>query len=283
MRFLALTLLGLAVLLFAGVTVLVVHPPKKEVSFEDKTAGVDIVAKPGARPSHDLAFTDQTGKPVRLGDYFDGMRPTILVLAYYECPMLCSLVLNGVLDGIKPLDHTLGQEYRVVTVSFDERDTAAAAAAKRKVYTEAYGRPIGPRGWDFLVGEPETVRALADSVGFSYKWDADRKEFAHAAGIFVLTPDGALARTMFGIKFHEDQVNLALSEASLGRLGSTWDRLILFCYHWDPRANSYALAGRKLMQVGGGIMALTVVSLLGFFWSRERRPPTQGTPKEHFV
>jgi protein SCO1/2 len=281
-RFLSFTLLGLAALAFAGVTLIAVHPPKREVKFEDKTRGVDIVDKPGARPSKDLPLVDHEGKAVRLGDYFDGTQPTILVLAYYECPMLCSLVLNGVLEGIKPLGFHIGQDYRVVTVSFDPKDTPAGAAAKRKVYVEAYERPVPPRGWDFLTGDPAVVKSLADSVGFTYKWDPDRKEFAHAAGVFVMSPDGALTRTLYGIKYHEDQVRLALTDASAGRLGSTWDRLILFCYHWDPTANSYALAARRVMQIGGGIMVLVLAGLLGLFWSHERRRPPP-PPKEHFA
>jgi len=196
--------------------------------------------------------------------------------------MLCSLVMNGALDGIKPLGLHLGQDFRVVTVSFDPRDTPQAAAAKRKTYVEAYARPVPARGWDFLTGDPAVVKELASSVGFTYKWDPTRKEFAHAAGIFVLTPDGQLARTLYGIKFHEDQVRLALAEASAGRLGSTWDRLILFCYHWDPTANSYALAARRLMQIGGGIMVLVLVGILGLLWSNERRRPP-GPPKESFA
>jgi len=261
------------VVLIAGfllATLLWKRAPKKEVTFEAKTAGVDIVDKPGARPPRELRFTDHTGRAVTLGDYVDGKHPTILVLAYYKCPMLCSLVLNGVLDGIQKLAFALGTDFRVVTVSFDPRDDVAAAAGKRQAYVEAYGRPVDAGAWDFLVGDEATVKLLAESVGFSYKWDADRKEYAHAAGIFVLTPDGRLARTMYGVKFSDEHVRLALTEASEGRLGTTWDRFILFCYHWDPNASSYALAGRRLMQVGGGVIVLGLVVVILLLRRRER-------------
>src|SRR5262249_55126051 len=147
---------------------------------------------------------------VRLGDYLDGTHPIILVLAYYQCPMLCSIVLNGVLDGMKDLGWSAGNEYRVVTVSFDPRDTLETARKKRETYIGHYGRPLPERAWDFLIGPKETSQKLADTVGFHYRWDARTNQFAHAAGIFVFTPDGRLSRTLYGIQFPAKTLRLAL-------------------------------------------------------------------------
>src|SRR5262249_55364001 len=152
--------------------------------------GVGIDDKAGAAAPRDLAFTDQDGNRVRLGDYFDGRRPVVLVLAYYQCPMLCSMVLNGLTAGLADLGGpdsgwNAGDRFRVVTISFDTRDTAAAAHDKRQTQLRSYGRPVGARGWDFLVGDEHTVKQLAAAVGFHYRWDEQQKQFAHAAGAFV--------------------------------------------------------------------------------------------------
>ncbi|WP_437763990.1 SCO family protein [Sorangium sp. So ce281] len=232
--------------------------------------GADIVERPGALLPRDLKLRDQSGQEVELGRYAAGDKPLVLLLAYYECPMLCSLVLNGVLQAMKGGDWTAGKEYRALVVSFDPRDTPEAARKKRANYVEAYGRPVAGDGFDFLVGDERSVRALADAVGFGYRWDETTKQYAHAAGAFVFTPDGRLSRTLYGITFPQKNFNLALREAGSGQVGSAWDRVLLFCFHYDPNARGYVLATQRLMKASGA----ACVALLGLwlirFWRMER-------------
>ena len=243
-----------------------------DTKLPEELAGIDIDDRRGARLPADLAFTDHTGASVKLGEYLDGKHPLILVLAYYQCPMLCSLVLNGTMEGARGVPFDLGDGYRIVTVSFDPRDTVELAAAKRKTYVEALGKPLGgKRPWDFLISDPAQVRALADAVGFRYRWDPATKQFAHAAGIFVFTPDGRLSRVLKGIQFAPRDLRLALVEAGEGKLGSTWDRLLLFCYHYDPSGRGYSLAVLRLVRWAGALTALLLGTWLFWLWRRDRR------------
>ena len=225
------------------------NPPELE--------NIEIQDKRGTDVARELSFVDQDGQPVRMGDYLDGSRPTIVVLAYYDCPSLCTVVLNGLMRGMKSLDDfNAGKDYRVVVVSFDTRDDAEDARKKRKVYLEAYGRDPGPRGWDFLVGSEAQVRQLADTLGFPYRWDPVGKQFAHSAGAFLLTPTGKLSQTLYGIEFPTRDLRFALVEASEGKLGSTWDRVLLRCFHWDPSARGYRVQAMLLMKLGGVLMVV---------------------------
>lgn len=242
-----------------------------EPELPQELVGVDIEERPGAVVPADVRLRDGQGREVTLGSYFDGQRPVVLVLAYYDCPMLCTLVVNGLMQGMKDIEWTAGKEYRVVVVSFDPRDTPEVAQKKREAYVGAYGRPVAERGWDFLVGDEAQVRRLADAVGFHYRWDETQKQYAHAAGAFVLTPEGKLSRTLYGIAFPPKDLRLALLEASENKLGSTWGRVLLFCFHYDPTARGYVLASRRLMMAFG---ALTVLVLAGFLvrqWRIEKR------------
>jgi protein SCO1/2 len=233
--------------------------------------GVDIEDRTGATLPGDVTLRDQTGQTVRLGDYLVGERPLVLVLAYYECPMLCSMVINGLLDGMKGIEQTAGKDYRVLVVSFDPRDTTETAAKKREAYVRAYGRPIDARGWDFAIGEASEVQRLADAVGFRFRWDDKTEQYAHAAAAFVVTPDARLSRTLYGVSFPSKSLNLAIREASLGHLGTAIDRVLLFCFHYDPLAGSYVLAVRRLMMAGGAL-TVTVLSLWLFrMWRVDRR------------
>jgi protein SCO1/2 len=192
------------------------------------------------------------------------------VLGYFECPMLCSLVLNGVLQAMKESAWTAGEEYRALVVSFDPRDTPEAARKKRANYIEAYGKPVTGDGFDFLVGDEASVRALADAVGFHYRWDDTTKQYAHAAGAFVFTPDGRLSRTLYGISFPQKNFGLALREAGSGQVGSAWDRVLLFCFHYDPNARGYVLATRRLMMASGVVTVVLIGLWLIRFWRTER-------------
>jgi protein SCO1 len=269
--------------LLASLLLLVGSPTRsalaKDTEIPQELAGIDIVEKPGAQLPRALRLRDQSGQEIELGKYLAGDKPLVLVLGYFECPMLCSLVLNGVLKAMKEIDWTAGKEYRALIVSFDPRDTSEAAQKKRANYLDAYGRPVARDGFDFLVGDAAAVRTLADTVGFHYRWDEQTQQYAHAAGAFVLTPEGRLSRTLYGISFPERNFDLALREAGSGVVGSAWDRVLLFCFHYDPNARGYVLAATRLMRVAG---AATVV-LLGFFlarfWRTERdRARTQANP-----
>jgi len=242
----------------------------KDTAVPAELQGIDIEDRQGVPLPRDIALRDQSGRAVVVGDYLDGKRPVVLVLAYYECPMLCTLVINGALDEMKKLRWTAGDEYRVVVVSFDPRDTTASAARKRMNYLDAYGRPVAEKGFDFLVGDGAQVKALASAAGFHYRWDEDTKQFAHAAGAFVYTPDGRLSRTLYGITF--PGLKLALLEASEGKIGTVVDRVLLFCFHYDPLARGYVIATMRLVRASG-VVTLSVLALWLFrFWRRERRP-----------
>jgi protein SCO1 len=233
-------------------------------------AGVGIEERPGAQLPLDLRLHDPSGQEVALSRYVAGDKPVVLLLAYFECPMLCSLVLNGVLQGMKDVDWSAGKEYRVLVVSFDPRDTPEAARAKRANYLEAYGRPLSGDGFDFLVGDAASVRKLADTVGFGYRWDEDSKQFAHAAGAFVFTPDGRLSRTLYGISFPQKNFSLALREAGRGVVGTAWDQVLLFCFHYDPTARGYVLATTRLMKASGVVTLAFLGLWLAVFWRAER-------------
>lgn len=217
----------------------------------------------------DLEFADHTGKAVRLRDYFDGRRPVILTLNYYRCPMLCGLMLNGMVDAIKQLDWTAGDQYQIVTVSFDPLEAPPLAAAKRNNYLADYGRPESGSGWQFLTGRKASSDALLDATGFRVAWNEERQEWIHVAALIVCTPDGRISRYLYGVAFEPKTVRLSLVEASEGKVGSTLDRILLFCYHYED--GEYTLAAMNLVRAGGVLTALAVGGLLAVLWRRERR------------
>lgn len=239
--------------------------------------GIGIDEKVGVQVP-DVTLRDQDGRPIAFRSYLG--KPTIVVLAYYACPMLCTLVLNGLKNGLREVAWTAGKEFNVVTVSFDPRDKVETAAAKRQTYLAAYGREIGPHGWDFLVGDEGEVRRLADALGFHYRWDADSQQFAHATAAFVLTPDGRLSRTLRGIVFPGRDLRLALVEASEGKLGTRWEQLSLTCFHYDPKAGSYVLATARLMQAAGAVTVVALGAFLLVMFRRERRRTAPGDPSD---
>ncbi|MFV2072250.1 MAG: SCO family protein [Thermoanaerobaculales bacterium] len=219
----------------------------------------------------DVEFVDESGKVVKLGDFFDGERPVILTLNYYRCPMLCGLMLNGVVDGLEQMEWTAGQEFELVTVSINPLETPALAAEKKQNYLKRYGRPSAATGWHFLTGREPEINRLAETVGFSYAYDPVRKEYAHAAVIFVCTPDGRVARYLYGIEYPPKRLKLALLEASEGKIGTTLDQLILYCYHYDPSNRRYSPVAMNIMRLGAGTAALVLALGLGLFWLREWR------------
>lgn len=237
-------------------------PPELEAIGVDDRAGATLPA--------DVALTDHEGRAVKLADYFDGRRPVLLTLAYYSCPMLCTLVLNALNDGLRGLAWPLGSEYRVVTVSIDPRDTPAIAKEKRENYLNSYGRRAEDDGWVFLTGSEAEVKRLAASVGFHYRWDEPSQQYAHAAAAFVASPRGVLSRTLYGLSFPSRDLRLSLVEAADGSVGSAIDKVLLFCFHYDPAARSWVLAATRVMQAGGALTVLLLAALLVPAWRRER-------------
>lgn len=215
-----------------------------------------------------LTFRDEHGQTVELGEYF-GAKPVILTLNYYTCPMLCTQVLNGLdraLENIKP---TMGKDFNVVTVSIDPTDTPALADAKHAMYTGMYGRPGSAQGWHFLVGRESEIKQLADAVGFHYAYDPDSKQFAHAAGIMVLTPQGRLSNYFYGVQYGERDLTLALDQASQGKIGSPVDHVLLYCYHYDPHTGKYGLVINQVLKIAGGLTVVIGGIILIFLFRGE--------------
>jgi cytochrome c oxidase subunit 2 len=215
----------------------------------------------------DLKFRDESGQTVRLGDYF-GKKPVILSLVYYECPMLCTQVLNGQVTSLSEVSFNVGEQFNVVTVSFNPRETPALAAAKKEMYLSKYDRPGAKEGWHFLTGDPKEIASLADSVGFHYVYDALLNQYAHASGIMVLTPQGRISRYFYGIDYSPRDLRLGLVEASEGKIGSPVDQIMLLCYHYDAATGKYAVMVTNSLRIGGVIIVLLIVTL--FFWLQRR-------------
>ena len=232
---------------------------------------VGITEHLDAKLPMELEFRDEDGIPVTLGSYFDGERPVILTLNYYRCPMLCGLMLNGLVDGLDQMEWTPGQEFEIVTVSINPPETPALAKEKKQNYIKRYGRPSAMAGWHFLTGREPEIDRLAETVGFSFVYDPVEKQYAHAAAIFVCTPDGRVARYLYGIEYPPKRLKLGLLEASEGKIGSTLDQLILYCYHYDPSNRRYSPVAMNIMRVGGGATASILAVALGMFWLREWR------------
>jgi len=208
----------------------------------------------------DLMFRDEHGNSVALGQYF-GSKPVILTLVYYNCPMLCTQVLNGLDRSLEQIPLTIGKDFNVVTVSIDPTDQPALAEAKQAVYLGMYNRPGAASGWHFLTGEESQIKQLAAAVGFRYAYDPDSKQYAHASGIMLLTPEGKLSRYFYGVTYPERDMRLGLDEASNGKIGSPVDQVLLFCYHYDPHTGKYGLLVSRVLQLGG----LATVLIGGIF------------------
>jgi protein SCO1/2 len=233
--------------------------------------GVGITEHLGDTLPLDLEFQDEEGKTVRLGEFFDGRRPVILNLVYFSCPMLCTLVLNGVVNGMKGIPWTLGREYVNVTVSIDPAESPTLAARKKASYLESYGRPGVASEWHFLTGQQASITKLADVVGFRYRFNPETREFIHTAGTFICTPEGRLSRYLYGIEYDSQTMKLALTEASSNKIGTTVDKLVLYCFHYDAATGRYAPSAVKLMRLAGGLITVVLAFFLLGLWRREGR------------
>ena len=218
----------------------------------------------------DLPWWDEAGQPVFLRDYF-GSKPVILTLVYYDCPNLCTLVLDGLLKTLRVLSLTVGKDFHVLTVSINPTNPPSLAAVRHGHYIRAYGRAGVADGWHFLTGQPESIQRLTQAVGLRYTYDAAQGEFAHAAGIMVLTPQGQLARYFYGVEYAPRDVRLALVEAAASKIGSPIDQLLLLCYHYDPQSGTYSLAILRLLRLAGVATVVALGTCLGVMLQRERR------------
>ena len=204
----------------------------------------------------DLAFRDELGNNVKLGDYFASGRPVILNLGYYQCPMLCGEVLQGLTGSLKVLTFDVGKDFDVVTVSFDPHETPDMAATKKRDIMRRYGRAGADKGWHFLTGSAESINALTKAVGFQFQWDEKTQQYAHATTIVVLTPDRHVAQYFYGVEFPPKDLRLGLVEASQNKIGSITDQMLLYCYHYDPRTGKYGAIISRIMSIAGAATIL---------------------------
>jgi protein SCO1/2 len=232
-------------------------------------AGVGITQRINDAVPLDLLFRDESGRTVRLGDYFT-TKPVVLVPAYFRCPQLCTQVLNGLVDGLRGVSLG-GRDFEVVVFSFDARETPELAAAKKANYLEKYGRPGADVSWHFLTGGQASIDRLTNAIGYHVRYDEKQDLFAHGSGIVLLTPQGRVSRYLLGISFPARDLRLGLVEASQGHVGSVVDQMLLYCYHYDPATGGYAATAMSLVRLGGAATALAMAAFLVVAWLRERR------------
>ena len=237
--------------------------PLKEVRYDQRL---------GEQVPLELPFRDETGRAVKLGDYF-GRRPAILVLAYYHCPMLCDMVLQGVETGLKPLSLDPGKDFDVVVASIDPAETPEMAARKKRELLKRYARPGTEGGWHFLTGTPPAISRLANAVGFHYVYDKDRNEFAHAAGMVILTPEGKVSRYLFGVEYPARFVRLGLVESAGGKIGGVIDQVLLYCFHYDPTIGRYSAATLNIVRLAGLATVAGLALLILILRRRETAQP----------
>jgi protein SCO1/2 len=236
-----------------------------------REVGVD--QKLGAPLPLDLTFRDEAGEAVQLQHYF-GEKPVILSFVYYECPMLCTQVLNGLLESLKTLSFDVGKQFQVVTVSFDPGETPTLATEKKASYLKQYERAGAEGGWHFLTGDTASIRQLTNAVGFRYQYDPATDQFAHASGIMVITPQGKIARYFYGIEYPGRDLRLALVEASENKIGSLVDQVLLYCFHYDPSVGKYGLVIMNVLRLAGIATVMALVTFMIVMFRRERKVTT---------
>jgi protein SCO1 len=230
----------------APVALLAQGPPADTRPAELRDVGYD--QRLGERAPLDVTLRDEAGHPVTLGQFFS-KRPVVLSIVYYDCPMLCTLTLNALASALATLSFDVGREFEVVTVSFDSREGPELARAKKAAYLQRYKRAGAEAGWHFLTGDEASLRRLTAAVGFRYAWDERTKQFAHPAGLVVLTPDGRISRYLYGVEYAPKDLKLALMESSAGRIGSAIDQVLLYCYRYDPLTGRYGAVIMRIVRV----------------------------------
>jgi len=232
--------------------------------------GVGINQNLGGQLPLDARFRDEQGREVELGSYF-GEKPVVLALVYYECPMLCSMELKGLLRSIRVVPLDLESDYEIVTISFDPNESSELAAKSKAEYGSGYGRPGAEQAWHFLTGDVENIRRLTEATGFEYRYNDETKQFSHASAVMVVTRDGNLAQYFYGVDYPPKDLRLALVEASEGRIGTFVDQVLLFCFHYDPAMGQYTLTVMNILRGMGVLTVLAIVAFLFFSLRRERR------------
>lgn len=245
-----------------------------------EAAGIGLEPKIGAQVPLNTPFVDQNGRPVSLASYLQPGRPVILTINYYECPMFCTLVLNALLESLSSpsLGFTPGVDFQVVTASLNPKEGPPLAKAKREVYAQelqknmnSQHKTLPPETWAFLTGSEASIQELTKAVGFKYRYDEKQQQYNHAAGIYVLTPQGIVSQILYGVSYQTRVLRPALVEASEGKLGTLRDRFFLWCFHYDPEERSYVIAAKRMMQIGGLFTIMIVGGFLTYFWRQERR------------
>jgi protein SCO1/2 len=275
-------------LLFAGaaLSAQVLEPPPAgmipadRVPPELKDVGID--QRLNTRLPLDTPLKDETGRAVRLGDYF-GRRPVVFALVYYNCPMLCTQVLNGLVSALGVVSLDAGRDFDVVAVSFDPRDTAKDAAAKKEAYVARYRRDGAALGWHFLTGDPAAIERVTKAAGFRYRYDDGIGQFAHASAIMVATADGRLSHYFYGIEYAPRDLRLALVEASSGKIGNPVDQILLYCFHYDPATGKYGAVVMRIVRLGGALTLLALVGGILFMSLRRPRGPHAVPPAAYRI
>lgn len=249
------------------------HPPVSPANeLPEELKGIGITGQLGTQVSiQHIQLRDESGNPVTLSQYFHNDKPVLLNLVYYGCPSLCSVFLNGLIASLKNLDWTAGNQFEIVTVSIQPKEDFKLAQAKKKSHIQALGRPEAASGWHFLTGEQDQIQKLASEIGFGYKWIESENQFAHGAGLYVLTPQGKISQILYGIQFPPQDLKLALIEASHFKIGSVVDRLLMFCYRYNAQTRRYTFYATNIMAFAGLATLLSFGGYLFLFWRRQRQ------------
>jgi protein SCO1 len=256
--------------LFAILTGMAASAHAQQATTPSILSKVGITQNLNGQIPRDLVFRDETGKSVRIGDLF-GQRPVVLSLVYFDCPALCTEVLNGELQTMKSISLDLGKDFEAVTVSFDPKDTSDLAKAKRDVYVGQYGRSGATDHWHFLTGDQPSIDALTKAVGFQYAYDSSIRQYAHAAAIMILTPDGRIDRYFYGVQYPARDVRLGLVDASHGKIGTLTDQALLYCYQYDPTTGKYGMVVMNVIRLAGGLTVLVLGLFMLAMFLRDRK------------
>jgi protein SCO1/2 len=253
----------------------VMSPPAN--SRPPRLENVGIEQHLNAQVPPDLTFRDDTGKFVKVGDYY-GHKPLILNLVYYNCTMLCGEALAGLASAMRLVKFDVGNEFDVITVSFDPRETPEMAAAKKIDYVKRYGRAKASAGWHFLTGQPDSINALTKVVGFQYQYDPKSNQYAHATAIMVLTPQGRISRYFYGVDFPPKDLRMGLVEASQGKIGNAVDAVLLYCYHYDPETGKYGAMVANILRLAAAATILIMGIFLFILWRLDLSVPRRTLP-----
>lgn len=235
---------------------------------------IGIEERLGDRVPLDITFTNESGELVTLGDYLQNGKPVIITPVYYECPMLCSLILNGLTDGLKTLTWEPGNEFEIITFSIDPNEGYELAAMKKDSYIKLLDKPQAANGWHFLTTDQNNISRLTESLGFKFKWSEEAQEFLHGSAIMFISPNGQITRYLYGIEYPQISLRNALFDAAEGKIGTVMDRVVLYCYTYDPDSRSYVASAKNIMKLGGFVTLTGLCIFLGLLWFRKSTSKT---------